>query len=87
VNAPVTLGATATDDVGVTLVAWQVDGTTVAMDATAPFTATWTPATTGLHVIRALAFDAGSNQAASTPITVTVREEQRVHLPLVGTWK
>ena len=36
VGAPLTLAATATDDVGVTLVAWQVDGETVAMDTTAP---------------------------------------------------
>ena len=42
VGKPLTLTATATDDVGVTLVAWQVDGETVAMDTTAPFTTTWT---------------------------------------------
>ena len=38
-GAPITLTATVTDDVGVTLVAWQADGATVAMDRTAPFTA------------------------------------------------
>ena len=87
VNAPLTLGATVADDVGVTLVAWQVDGSTVAMDATAPFTATWTTAIPGPHVIRALAFDAGANQAVSVPITVTTQSMRRVNLPLVGTLK
>ena len=43
VGAPLTLTATATDDVGITLVAWQVDGETVAMDTTAPFSTPWTP--------------------------------------------
>ena len=40
-GAPLTLTANATDDIGVTLVAWQVDGETVAMDTTSPFSATW----------------------------------------------
>ena len=87
VGAPLTLIATATDDVGVTLVAWQVDGETIAMDRTAPFTATWTPSAPGPYVVRALAFDAGANQGASQPVTVTAQTTRRVHLPLVGTLK
>ena len=82
-NATVTLGATVTDDVGVTLVAWQVDGATVAMDTTAPFTATWTATAAGPHIVRALAFDAGGNQAASAPVTVTMMAERRMYLPLL----
>jgi hypothetical protein len=82
VGAPLTLAATATDDVGITLVAWQVDGETVAMDTTAPFSTTWTPSAPGPHVVRALAFDAGANQGASGPMTVTAEMAQRVFLPL-----
>ena len=82
VGAPLTLTATATDDVGVTLVAWQVDGETVAMDTTAPFSTTWTPAAPGPYVVRALAFDAGANQGASGPMTVTAQMARRVYLPL-----
>jgi hypothetical protein len=87
VGKPITLSAAATDDVGVTLVAWQVDGTTVALDRTAPFSATWTPIAPGPHSIRALAFDAGANQAASAPMTLTALEAQRVYLPLLVTLK
>ena len=82
VGAPLTLTATATDDVGITLVAWQVDGETVAMDTNAPFSTTWTPSAPGPHVVRALAFDAGANQGTSGPMTVTAEMAQRVFLPL-----
>ena len=82
VGKPLTLTASATDDVGVTLVAWQVDGETVAMDATAPFSTTWTPTAPGEYVVRALAFDAGANQGASEPVTVTAAVVPRVYLPL-----
>jgi hypothetical protein len=68
---PITLTITAADDVGVTLVAWQVDGQTVAMSTTLSFTATWTPTEPGTYTLQALAFDAGGNRAASEPITVT----------------
>ena len=85
VGAPLTLTATATDDVGVTLVAWQVDGETVAMDTTAPFSTTWTPSAPGQYVVRALAFDAGANQGASGPVTVTAQTAQRgMYLPLMA---
>ena len=39
VGTPITLTATVTDTVGVTLVAWEVDGEVVGMDATEPFSA------------------------------------------------
>jgi hypothetical protein len=87
VGAPVTLTASATDDIGVTLVAWQVDGETVAMDASAPFSAAWTPAAPGSYAVRALAFDAGGNQGASAPLTVTAQEGSRVFLPHLTAWK
>lgn len=85
VGRPITLTATATDDVGVTLVAWQVDGETVALDTTAPFAAAWAPAAAGEHTVTALAFDAGANQAASEPVTVTATTPQKTYLPLLMT--
>ena len=83
VGAPLTLTATATDDVGVTLVAWQVDGETVAMDTTAPFSTTWTPSAPGQHIVQALAFDAGANEAASEPVMAMVQTPQKTYLPLL----
>ena len=87
VGVPLTLTASATDDISVTLVAWQVDGETVAMDTTAPFSTTWMPAEPGAHTLQALAFDAGGNQGASAPVTVMVMTLQKTYLPMVMTLK
>jgi carboxypeptidase T len=85
VGKPLTLTASATDDVDVTLIALQVDGETVAMDTTAPFTTTWTPPAPDEYTVQALAFDAGGNRGASGPmkVTVTVETPRRLYLPLV----
>ncbi|MCU0501145.1 MAG: Ig-like domain-containing protein [Anaerolineae bacterium] len=66
-----TATATVSDDVGVTLVAWQVDGQTVAIQTVEPYSLTATPAV-GTHMVQALAFDAGGNRGASAPLTVVV---------------
>lgn len=88
VATPITLTAIVTDDVGVTLVAWQADGQTVAMDRTAPFTATWMTDEAGLHTLQALAFDAGGNVGASTPVTLTaISLTRKAYLPFVRTLK
>ncbi len=71
VGTPITLTATAGDDVGVTLVAWRANGVTLAMDRTPPFEAAWAPDEPGLHRIEALAFDGGGNTAVSEMIEVT----------------
>lgn len=78
---PVTVTATVTDDVGVTLVAWQVDGQNVALQTQAPYRLTWTPAITGAHTVQALAFDAGANLGVSAPLTITVAGPIRIFLP------
>jgi hypothetical protein len=84
----ITLTTTATDDVGATLVAWQADGQTVAMDRTAPFTATWTTSASGSHTLQALAFDAGGNVGTSQVATVTaIAMTWRVYLPRMETLK
>jgi peptidoglycan/xylan/chitin deacetylase (PgdA/CDA1 family) len=68
----VTLGATATDDVGVTQVRFLVDGQVRATDTTAPFGATL-PRLRGRHTIVAEARDAAGNVARSAPVTVRLR--------------
>ena len=82
---PITATATVTDDVGVTLVAWQVDDQNVAMQTQPPFSLTWTPVTTGTHTVQAFAFDAGSNSGVSAPVTITATSPLRTFFPLFRT--
>jgi glucose/arabinose dehydrogenase len=70
----VQLSATATDNVGVTLVEFEVDGELLATSAAPPFVAT-VPSTaayaSGVHVVRARARDAAGNWSdwAASPVT------------------
>ncbi|MEX2182199.1 MAG: PQQ-dependent sugar dehydrogenase [Gemmatimonadaceae bacterium] len=70
----VNLTATATDDVGVTVVEFSVDGEFLAFDTSAPFEAT-VPNTaayaSGAHVVRARAGDAAGNWSPWAAATVT----------------
>lgn len=70
----VALSATASDNVGVTQVEFQVDGETLATDDTAPYTATL-PATnqyaSGAHTFRARARDAAGNWSEWSAASVT----------------
>jgi len=69
------LSATATDNVAVTQVVFEVDGVQVgAPVTTAPFTTTWdtTRAAGGPHAITARASDAAGNTTRSAPVLVTV---------------
>lgn len=79
---PVTLTATATDDVAVSLLAWQVDDKTVALSRGNAGVATWIPDAPGLHSVQALAFDAGGNRGASDPIPVAVHRPVQATLGL-----
>jgi hypothetical protein len=79
---PITATATVTDDVGVTLVAWQVDGQNVALQPQPPFTLTWTPAFTGTYTVQAFAWDADGNFGASAPVTITAISPWRTFFPL-----
>ncbi len=69
-----TFTATATDNVGVVGVVFQVDGVTLSEDLTAPYQATL-PATsayaTGVHVVRARARDAAGNLSSWSAARVT----------------
>ena len=74
VSGLVALAATASDDVGVAGVRFEVDGVRVgAEDTTAPYSVTWdASAAIGSRVITAIARDAAGNSAVSTPVPVTV---------------
>jgi len=69
-----TLTASATDNVGVVGVTFQVDGVTLSEDLSAPYSAllpATSPYTTGVHVIRARARDAAGNLSAWSAARVT----------------
>ena len=67
----VAVTADAADNVGVTSVDLQVDGTTVGTDVTAPYQFTWA-ATAGSHQLRSVAADAAGHITTSDPVNVTV---------------
>lgn len=71
---PVQLTATATDNIGVTLVEFEVDGVPLSSDDTAPFSATLASTatyTSGAHVLRARARDAKTNWSPWSSAVVT----------------
>jgi hypothetical protein len=75
VSGVVTVSASASDDVGVAGVQFQLDGANLgAEDTAAPYSTTWDTATTGegSHTLRAVARDAAGNTATSAVVTVTV---------------
>jgi Bacterial Ig domain/Laminin G domain len=65
---PVSLGATASDDVGVTKVEFRANGSLKCTDTTAPYTCSWTPWTASgtKNTLKATAYDAAGNTAATT---------------------
>lgn len=73
VTGQVALQATATDDFGVSVVEFLVDGVSVGQASAAPYTVTWDASTVadGAHVIAAQARDAAGNQGEAM-VTVTV---------------
>ncbi len=79
----ISLTAEATDDAAVTLVAWQVDGTTVALDRAAPYAATWIAPAAGSYEVAVLAFDAGANVGAAQATVEVDGEFRAVYLPLL----
>jgi len=70
----VTLSANASDNVGVTRVDFEVDGTAVGSDSTAPYSLSWASTTVdnGSHTLVARAYDAAGNFGASASIALTV---------------
>ncbi len=74
VTGTVTLSASASDDVGVTQVAFLADGAFAAAVSSPPFSAAWdsTTAANGTHRIVSRAYDAAGNVGESAPVEVTV---------------
>jgi len=73
VSGAVTLSATATDNMAVTLVEFRVNGVAVATMAGSPYTFSWSSSSVanGQHTVEARAFDAAGNQGtASATISV-----------------
>jgi chitodextrinase len=74
-SGTVTVSATATDNVGVASVQFQLDGSNLgAVLTTAPYSIAWntTTASNGAHTLTAIAQDTSGNIATSTGVTVTV---------------
>jgi poly(hydroxyalkanoate) depolymerase family esterase len=74
VSGDVSLGATASDDVGVDRVEFLLDGALLGSDAIAPYAWTWNAAASsnGAHTLQARAFDLADNVGTSAAIDVTV---------------
>ncbi len=74
VTGTVTIQATASDDVGVTRVAFYAGGTFLGADTTEPYSFAWdtTAGGNGTRALMARAFDAGGNLGDSATVSVTV---------------
>lgn len=78
VHGTVTVAATASDETGVALVEFYVDGVRVADDATAPYSVAWNtldpklPAYDGPRVLTTKVYDTDGQVTTSTPVSVTV---------------
>jgi hypothetical protein len=74
VSGTVSLQASASDNVGVTLVEFLINGTVVGSDTTAPYAASWdsTKVANGTATVTARASDAAGNKATSAPVSITV---------------
>ena len=73
-NGTLNLTATATDNVGVTLVEFRVDGEVIGSDAASPYAASLPSTdayTTGVHLVQARARDAAGNWSAWASARVT----------------
>ncbi len=75
VSGTINVTATATDNVGVVGVQFLLDGNNLsAEDVTSPYSISWSTATvsTGNHTLTAVARDAAGNTATSSPVVVSV---------------
>ncbi|WP_163868092.1 Ig-like domain-containing protein [Myxococcus eversor] len=69
---PVTLNASATDNVGVARVEFYDGATLLGADTTSPYSFSWANPSLGSHTVTAKAVDTASNLASSVPVTFTV---------------
>ncbi|MES2902108.1 MAG: Ig-like domain-containing protein [Pseudomonadota bacterium] len=73
-SGTITLGANASDNVGVSKVEFYVDGVLKGSDTAAPYSMTLnsTTLTNGSHALTAKAFDAANNSTTSAPVTFSI---------------
>ncbi|MEO7702082.1 MAG: Ig-like domain-containing protein [Opitutus sp.] len=70
---PITVNATATDTDGTITKVEFFDGTTsIGVDTATPFTTTFTPTTTGSHVLKAVATDNSAGTKTSSTVSISV---------------
>ncbi len=83
IGTPVTMSATASDNVGVTKVEFYVDGAMVNSDAASPYSYSWptTGVAAGVRQISARAYDAEGNMTTSTTASVTLTAGARDTTP------
>ncbi len=83
---PITASATTTNGV-VASVQFFVNGTSVGVDTTFPYEASWTPVATGSYTLTALVTDSFGNLGVSSTITATVNAAPSVGItaPAAGT--
>jgi thermitase len=74
VSGTIAVQALAFDDVGVGSVQLRVDDVTIATDAASPFSFAWDSKTSvnGVHLLKAVVFDAAGNSSVSPVVNVTV---------------
>ncbi len=74
VSGTINIGATATDNVGVTKVELYIDGILGATDTAPSYSYTWdtNSVTNGSHTLSTKAYDAAGNTYTSAPVSVTV---------------
>jgi chitodextrinase len=74
VSGLVPISATASDNVAVASVAFDIDGSAIATDTSSPYNVNWSSTTVanGTHTITAVAVDTSGNQATSSAVTIVV---------------
>jgi hypothetical protein len=79
VSGPITIAATAADDVGVAGVQFQIDGVNFGLEVTSPpYAVVWdtTTAVNGAHVLAAVARDGAGNRTTAAAVPVAVANMQ-----------
>lgn len=90
VSGNTTITANASDNIGVAGVQFKLDGTNLgAEDTTSPYSISWdtTTVSDGSYDLTATGRDAAGNNANSTPVTVTVENNQEAYTILYETWE
>ena len=83
VSGTVTVAANASDDIGVTQVEFFVDGTSIGVDTTAPYSASWSTSgySDGGHTVSATATDTiGQTGSDSVEVTVSNAPALEIHV-------